>query len=189
MPFPFHNRVPLAASLLVATSWVSGPTTLSAQQQANSGPIIHSAGAVFEIPTPEFATPPEMTYKAAFEMAADPAPETLNVTLNSVARYLNMHAQAGVPINQIQAAVVVHGPAGWTLVNNEAYRARNGVDNPNAGLIRELQEAGVRIVLCGQTAASRGIPRDQLLDDVETALSAMTAFLVLQEEGFRVNPW
>lgn len=177
----------LALSLSVA---IAGAATDSAAQQSSTpGPVIHSAGAVFQIPSPEFATPTNLSYRAAFEMAADPAPERLNVTLNSVARYLNMHVQAGVPSDQIQAAVVVHGPAGWTLVNDETYRERSGVDNPNAKLIRELQAAGVRVVLCGQTAASRGIPRDQLLDGVETALSAMTAFLVLQEEGFRVNPW
>ncbi|MGI9627649.1 MAG: DsrE family protein, partial [Longimicrobiales bacterium] len=165
------------------------PADSAAQQQSSAGPVIHSAGAVFEIPDPEFDAPVDMTYRAAFEMAADPTPEKLNVTLNSVARYLNMHAQAGIPVDQVEAAVVVHGPAGWTLVDDQTYRERNGVDNPNGALIAELQHAGVKIVLCGQTAASRGIPRDHLLDGVETALSAMTAFLVLQEEGFRVNPW
>jgi intracellular sulfur oxidation DsrE/DsrF family protein len=63
------------------------------------------------------------------------------------------------------------------------------VDNPNAELIRELTAAGVPVVLCGQTAASRGIPTDGLIDGVQVALSAMTAFLVLQEDGYRVNPW
>jgi intracellular sulfur oxidation DsrE/DsrF family protein len=56
-------------------------------------------------------------------------------------------------------------------------------------LIRELTAAGVPVVLCGQTAASRGIPTDGLIDGVQVALSAMTAFLVLQEDGYRVNPW
>jgi intracellular sulfur oxidation DsrE/DsrF family protein len=113
----------------------------------------------------------------------------LNVTLNSVARYLNMHAQAGVLANQVHAAVVVHGSAGWEVLDHAAYRDRHGTDNPNAELIHELIDAGVEVVLCGQTAASRGIPRDGLIDGVEVALSAMTAFLVLQEDGFRVNPW
>jgi len=94
-----------------------------------------------------------------------------------------------VPRERVKAAVVVHGPAGWELVDHQAYEKRHGVTNPNAELIAELQAAGVRIVLCGQTAASRGIPRSELLDGVETALSAMTAFLVLQDQGYRVNPW
>jgi intracellular sulfur oxidation DsrE/DsrF family protein len=111
------------------------------------------------------------------------------VVLVSAARFLNMHARAGVPEENVSAAVVVHGRSGWELLNDVAYRARHGVDNPNTALIRELTEAGVRIVLCGQTAAARGIPLDDVASEVQVALSAMTAFLVLQEEGYRPNPW
>ena len=176
--------------LIVAAAFAASAINVAAQQKATAGPVIHSAGAVFSITEPEFETPGHVAYKAAFEMAATPeSPDQLNVTLNSVARFLNMHAQAGVPVDQIEAAVVVHGPAGWSLVDQETYRVRHGVDNPNQALIEELQAAGVRIVMCGQTAASRGIPRERLLEGVETALSAMTAFLVLQDQGFRVNPW
>ena len=91
--------------------------------------------------------------------------------------------------DRVDAAVVVHGTAGWEMLDDEAYRARHGVDNPNAELIRELTAAGVEIILCGQTASARGIPRDGVMDEVQIALSAMTAFLVLQDQGFRVNPW
>ena len=177
-------RLLLLASLLLL------PLSLVAQERPPAGPVIHSGGAVFPVPDPDFATPPDQNYFLAFEMARpsdDPA--DLNVVLNSAARYLNMHAQAGVPRNRVDAAVVVHGAAGWELLDPEAYRERHGVDNPNAALIEELAAAGVEVILCGQTAASRGIPTDRLADGVQVALSAMTAFLVLQERGFRVNPW
>ncbi len=174
----------LAAGLILLAA------PLAAQDARRAGPTIQSAGTVFEVADPSFATPVDMPFKLAFEMAAAaPEPGEMNVTLNSVARYLNMHAQAGVPATQISAAVVVHGPAGWELLDDNAYRDRHGVANPNSGVVRELLQAGVRIVLCGQTAASRGIPTEHLMSGVEVALSAMTAFLVLQEEGYRVNPW
>lgn len=161
-----------------------------AQQSSAAGPVINSAGAVFEVPDPEFPTPPAADYKLAFEMASPASsPDQMNVVLNSVARYLNMHVQAGVPANQVTAAVVVHGAAGWELLDDAAYREKHGMANPNRKIIEELSEAGVQVILCGQTAASRGIPRNGLLPDVKVALSAMTAFLVLQEDGFRVNPW
>jgi intracellular sulfur oxidation DsrE/DsrF family protein len=172
-----------AALLLVAAP-------LSAQRAVRAGPVIQSAGAVFEVPDPGFPTPTDLDYRVAFEIRnASSQPDRLNMSLNTVARFLNMHAQAGVPRDRIHAAVVVHGTAGWELLDNEAYRERNGVDNPNAELIRELAEAGTQIILCGQSAASRRIPTDHLLDGVELALSAMTAFVVLQQEGYRVNPW
>ena len=75
------------------------------------------------------------------------------------------------------------------MLDDDAYRERHGVPNPNSELIRELDRAGVRVILCGQTAAARGIPLEGVMDEVEIALSAMTAFLVLQDDGFRVNPW
>ena len=163
---------------------------LSAQQRTQSGPIIHSAGAVFEVEAPDFVTPTDIDYKVAFELAgASSQPDRLNGSLNTVARYLNMHAQAGVPRERIRAAVVVHGTAGWEMLDDDAYRERFGVDNPNRALIRELADVGVDVILCGQTAAGRGIPTDALVPGVQVALSAMTAFVVLQEDGYRVNPW
>jgi len=159
-------------------------------QESSPGPAIQSFGAVFDVSDPDFATRTDMEYKVAFEIAqASNSPDRVNASLNSVARFINMHAAAGVPRENIRAAVVVHGSAGWELLDNAAYRERHGVDNPNAELIRELTAFGAKVILCGQTAASRGIPRDGLLGGVEVALSAMTAFLVLQEDGYRVNPW
>ena len=55
--------------------------------------------------------------------------------------------------------------------------------------IRELIANGQPVLLCGQSAASRGVDPDDLIPGVEVALSAMTAFLVLQDRGYRVNPW
>lgn len=178
-----RHLLPLAALALLVPG-------LSAQQRTSAGPIIHSAGAVYDVPSPDFTTRPDQEYKVAFELAvASESPDRLNQSLNTVARFLNMHAQAGVPADRIHAAVVVHGTAGWEMLDDEAYRERHGVDNPNAELIRELTSVGAQVILCGQTAASRGIPTDGLIDGVQMALSAMTAFLVLQEDGYRVNPW
>ena len=162
---------------------------LSAQQRTEAGPMITSGGAVFMV-DPDFATPIDGNYRAAFEIATpSQAPDRLNPTINTVARFLNMHAQAGVLPGQLSGAIVAHGPAAFELLDDEAYREKFGVDNPNAELIRELIAAGQPVILCGQTAASRGVPTDGLIPGVQVALSAMTAFLLLQGEGYHVNPW
>ena len=177
-----------ATSLLLAISLL--PPALSAQETAVAGPVIFSAGAVFPIPTPDFATPPDLDYRLAFAVGqGSPSPDQLNVGFNSVARFLNMHVQAGVPRERVRAAVVVHGTAGWEILEDDAYRERFGVANPNSELIEELLDFGVQVILCGQTAASRGIPHESRIEGVQVALSAMTAFVVLQEQGYRVNPW
>ena len=61
------------------------------------------------------------------------------------------------------------------MLDDDAYRERHGVENPNSELIRELVASGAQVILCGQTAAGRGIPTDRLADGVQLSLSAMTA--------------
>ena len=64
------------------------PAAVSAQQQALPGPLIFSAGNVFQVDNPTFTTPLDIEYKVAFEIAAAaPSPDQLNTSLNSVARF------------------------------------------------------------------------------------------------------
>jgi intracellular sulfur oxidation DsrE/DsrF family protein len=162
---------------------------ISAQQTTHAGPLIESAGAVFAV-SPTFTTPTDRDYKVAFEVAIpSPDPANMNQRINTVARFLNMHAQAGVPEQQLSGAIVAHGAASFELLDDEAYRTKFGVDNPNSAVIRELIAAGQPVILCGQSAASRGVPIEGLIPGVQVALSAITAFVVLQDEGYRVNPW
>lgn len=184
-----HPPLAVASLALVGILALVPPTTVEAQQTTRAGPVIESAGAVFAVET-DAPTPVDRDYKLAFEVAAPAsASDRLNAGLNSVARFLNMHAQAGVPVDRLSAAVVVHGAASFELLGDQAYRARFGVDNPNGDLLRELLAAGHSVILCGQSAASRGVPTEHLIPGVEVSLSAMTAFLLLQDDGYRVNPW
>lgn len=174
---------------LLALVSILGMDGLEAQQRTQAGPIIESAGAVFRV-SPTLPTPKDRDYRLAFDVSTPaPSPERLNASFNTAARFLNMHAQAGVPHDRLGAAIVAHGAASFELLDDEAYRARFGVDNPNGALLRELIAKGHRVILCGQSAASRDVPTDQLIAGVDVALSAMTAFLLLQDEGYRVNPW
>lgn len=180
-------RHPITAILGIALL----PAGLAAQTPpSETGPVIETAGPVFAVPDPDFETPLDMPYRIAFEVVNAPsAPDRVNEQLVTVARFLNMHARAGVPAERVRVAIVVHGPAGRALLDDGAYRGFEGVGNPNIPLIRELAESGVPIILCGQTAAARGLPRDRLLPQVDVALSAMTALLVLQEDGYHLNPF
>ncbi len=188
-----RNRSSLFATAAAALAFAATPGLeiggLEAQQRPKAGPIVETAGAVFEV-APTLATPTDRDYRLAFDISTPaPSPDRLNVAFNTAARFLNMHGQAGVPTEHLGVALVVHGGASLELLDDEAYRQRLGAENPNAALIRELIGKGHRVILCGQSAASREVPTDRLIEGVEVALSAMTAFLLLQEEGYRVNPW
>jgi intracellular sulfur oxidation DsrE/DsrF family protein len=56
-------------------------------------------------------------------------------------------------------------------------------------LIRELAAAGVRIIVCGQSATAFGFRPEELAVGVEMSLSAMTALVRLQQNGFALIPW
>ncbi len=180
-----------ARSLVVFVALVLSTATTQAQQQpaSKSGPLIQSGGEVYATPHIDFATPVDITYKVAFDLSRRGTSATsVNDGLNSLARFLNMHAQAGVPASQMQLAVVVHGGAARDLLRNAEYKERTGEDNPNIAMVEELWKAGVRIIVCGQTAAASGFTKDMFVEPVQIALSAMTAFAVLQEQGYHVNP-
>jgi len=155
--------------------------------QAHTGPVIAQFGPVYDVERPDFPTPTNAAYRVVFDVAPSPdAADALNPRIESLARFLNMHARAGVNPDQMKLALVVHGPAGKDMLSSPAYKARFGVENPNAALLAALQSEGVRVILCGQTAAHKGFRRDELAPGVEVALSAMTALVTLQSEGYQL---
>ena len=174
-----HKLLPVVGLTLIAGSL---------QAQTADGPVISGFGAVYEIPHPGFVTPKDHVYRVVFDVAESPeAKDQLNRSINSVARFLNMHAQAGVPVENMQLALVLHGGAAKDALDHEGYRRRFGVDNPNLALLEALESAGVEIYLCGQSASSRGLLRDELSEPVSLALSAMTVVAYLQNQGYAVN--
>lgn len=84
-------------------------------QQTQTGPIIQDYGAVWEIESPDFATDKSQEFKVVFDVKVGPESDTeVNRNLNTVARFLNMHAQHGVPASQLKVALIVHGTAART---------------------------------------------------------------------------
>lgn len=156
-------------------------------QEKKTGPIIKNAGAVWSVENPDYATDIKKEYKALFDIMDSPeSPDKLNPTIETVARYLNMHAQQGVRPEQLKAVMVVHNKASKDLLRNEHYEKRFGVPNPNSSMLQELMDSGVAVIFCGQSSIAREIPREETLSGVQLALSAMTALISLQDEGYRL---
>jgi len=132
-----------------------------------------------------FTTPKKL--KAVFDVyTSDEDNEEINRGINTVARFLNMHIDAGVKKKNIKAALVLHGAAGKDILKNSAYNKRYITDNPNAELLKKLHDAGVQIIVCGQTVEFRGYKRDEILDFIDVSLSAITALISLQEQGYQL---
>lgn len=176
---------------VLALATLIAPSVAGAQTPAPSrGPIIQDFGPVYTVPDPGLATPMLQELKLRFDVSETASdPKTLSARLETAARFLNMHGKAGVSAERLKVAVVVHGAASKDVLNNEAYRKRHGIDNPNLPLLEALKRAGVRVYLCGQSAGSRGIAAAEMAPSVQMALSAMTAHLVLNAEGYVLNPF
>jgi intracellular sulfur oxidation DsrE/DsrF family protein len=154
------------------------------------GPVIEHYGPVAAPPPGAFNLDPEVHYKVSMDMYTTPEfPDEQNRHLVSAARFLNMHASNGIPRDNIEFAIIVHGQAAKDLLTDEAHRARYNEVNPNTGLLAELQAAGVPIYLCSQTAAFRGMAAEEFNPAVTMALSAMTAHVRLQQEGYTLIPF
>jgi intracellular sulfur oxidation DsrE/DsrF family protein len=174
--------------LIVPTALLIVAATAAGAQQ--TGPIITKGGSHSPVPNATFGVPTDLTYKMSWNInTASPKPAEMNTAYDIPARFLNQTAVIGVPRSNVQVAIVIHGSAGEEMLSNAEYRARKGVDNPNIAVLEEMAKAGVRIILCGQTVASRKMPRDQILPFVLIAPSAALAHAVLGQEGFRVNPF
>ena len=155
-----------------------------------TGPVIDAYGPVYYVPEEPLDLPPDSVLKAAFDIAAAPdEPESTNHRLETVARYLNMHARAGVDPRQMATAVVLHGRAARSALSPAAFEGRYGEPHPDAELLDELSRAGVRFIVCGQSAAAFGFRHDELAAGVEVSLSALTALVRLQSDGFALIPW
>ena len=168
------------------------PLVVSAEVTADDpslGPVIENYGPTYAIDWRDVELPEGQRYRLAFDLAADSEASQVNRHLVSVARYLNMHARNGVPVARMDLAVVVHGRADRNLLHSAAHQRREFVDNPNLDLIRSLQGAGVRFYICGQSMAFAGVAKDDLVDGVDVALSAMTMLTLLQSDGFALLPW
>ncbi len=156
-------------------------------QTKNAGPIIEEFGKVFRVENPDVKVDIEKEFKVVFDVTSSSEDMgELNLSLETAARFLNMHAQAGVPKERLKVALVVHSKAGKDLLNNAAYQSRYKVGNPNLNLVKALLDADVQVILCGQSAASRGFARTELIPGVQISLSAMTALIQLNGEGYTI---
>lgn len=158
--------------------------------EPQTGPVIKGYGPVFEVPEDALNLKVRKAYKVSMDVSATgESSQDMNRYMESAARFLNLHARNGIKPENIKFAIIVHGQAGKDLLTDEAYEARFNHANPNTGLLRALAEAKVKIYLCGQTAAYRGFGEEELNPAVSMALSAMTAHVRLQAEGYTLIPF
>ncbi len=169
------SRLPLL--LLIAVG-----TMTRAQTPAN--PIIKDYGTVYALD--QASLPNNKTdYKIVIDLkSANDDFSNVNKGLNNIARMMNLHGIAGISKEQMHIVVAVHYTATPIILNNRGYQKKYGVDNPNLGLIHQLQEAGVKFYVCGQSLVARNYDFADVNPEVTIALSMLTVVTEHQMKGY-----
>lgn len=179
----------MRTAILAGLALLAVPAAAQDMSAFTTGPVFESFGphapikGIGEVPA-------DTEFSHAFDVAKPAEEGARNRGFESAARFINMHAAAGIEPDNIRIAVVVHGKATLDLLSAEGWAAHElAGENPNAAMVREMLDHGVRFIVCGQSAAAYGVSNGQLIEGVEMSLSAMTAHALLQQRGYTVNPF
>ena len=151
-------------------------------------PTVADYGAVVSLPDAAMQPSKDTEYKVVFNVTSGGDSDKVNGGLDRVARAVNIFTSAGVPASHLHFVAVVHGPATPSVLDNEHYRQKFNVDNPNVKLISELTKAGVKVVVCGQALAHNKFPHDWVNREVELTLAAISDVIILQQQGYVLLP-
>jgi intracellular sulfur oxidation DsrE/DsrF family protein len=161
--------------------------SFSSSAQERQYPIIKSYGGIYDVPNATIKPDSSVEYNIVIDvMTGYLAPSEINPSLDNVARLLNLHAVGGVPAKNMHIVLAVHNESVVAIMNNEAYQKRFKMDNPNLELLKQLQEAGVLISVCGQSLIKRNIDPQKLAPNIEIATSMLTTVTTYQLKGYAV---
>jgi intracellular sulfur oxidation DsrE/DsrF family protein len=161
--------------------------TISVQIQAQKKATVADFGKVFQIEKPDLLLQKNKTYKVVFDVYTDGKKKSKkNSSIVTVARFINMHVQQGVPISNLKVALVLHGSATKNALNDTSYLEKYGKENPNSELLSALKQANVDIFVCGQSLYSKGYKKENISKDVQLSLSALTALVHYQSNGYQL---
>jgi len=150
-------------------------------------PVVPSYGLV--VPLPNGAEHPAKGSKVVFDITsmgkdvAKPLPG-----LERVATLLNLAGMSGLKPTDLEVAVVLHGDATLTALDDGAYQSATGQTHPSSDLLAKLAKAGVKVMVCGQSLERKKLDAKRVRPGVGIAVSAVTAVINLQSRGFAYVP-
>ncbi len=180
----------LIKTVFASITWIAA-TTLPAHASPDAfhpGLLIPDFGLIATVDGAK-PVPAGTLFKVSYDLTTRAGAGQLNRQLVTAARFLNMHVEAGVKPENMHLALVLHGGAVLDVTKDAVYTAQQEEKNANAPLVAALLEHNVQIIVCGQSAASQELTKDDFLPGVRLAISAMTAHALLQQDGYTMNPF
>ncbi|MFD1293920.1 DsrE family protein [Lutibacter holmesii] len=162
-------------------------TVIAQSEKPKTGPIINDYGASFAIKKAELKLEKGKEYKVIFDIYTDRSKEGQeNPLINTVARFLNMHGQQGIKEENMKVVVILHGAATKSALSMKAYEKKYDAKNPNTELIEALQKKDVEIFVCGQSLLFNKFDLEDVSKNVKVSLSALTALVEYQSNGYQI---
>ncbi|MBP2167835.1 intracellular sulfur oxidation DsrE/DsrF family protein [Erwinia toletana] len=152
-------------------------------------PAIPGYGKIHYVDNAAFKPGDDLSNKIVFQInRSEGEMISPNLGLERVARVTNLYVAAGVPVDKLQFVVSINSDAVPAALNNEQFRKKYGVDNPNLKLIAELRKAGVEVTICDQSVAFHHLQRDWIDRSVIHTLSSGTTVATLENQGYAFLP-
>jgi len=159
----------------------------SQENKTYKGPVFKDFGQVYKIKKPDLLLNKNKIYKVIFDVYTDGKNKNeVNASINTVARFINMHAQNIIDPDNLDLVLVLHGAATKNSLSDKAFKRLFHIENPNTDLIKALKKEHIQIYVCGQSFAYKGYKRNDLSKDVKLSLSALTALVKYQSEGYKL---
>lgn len=148
-------------------------------------PPIKDFGKMWEVPFAVDKPDPSLHYKIIVE-ASEKLEDSSAIypPLEHVARLYNVHVYGGVPQNRLDVALIIWGVPISVVMNNEAYKKKYGVDNPNIKIIEAMKAAGIKLFACGQSIMKSKIDPATVNPDITIAVSRFTTVSTYQLKGY-----
>jgi intracellular sulfur oxidation DsrE/DsrF family protein len=149
-------------------------------------PIVKGSSSTGVLPVTDVSFP--FTHKGkckvVFDLGYLAEKGQVNGGLEEATRIFNLHVAAGVKKENLDAYIVFHGPAVASMLDDDLFNKQFQVNNPNLAIVKQLQDAGVKFVVCGQTIGLRKLPLEAFPDGTLKAFSARTALSDLVQRGY-----
>lgn len=150
-------------------------------------PVIKNHGGIVALPAAE--EQPRKGAKVVFDVTGGADATAVNPGLERAARLLNLYGAAGLTAKDGKIVVVLHGDATKAALGEAGFAKHFKAEkNPNAALLRDLDQAGVTVLVCGQSLHAKGFSPDEVTRPVRVAASAMTAVTNRQADGYVYFP-
>jgi intracellular sulfur oxidation DsrE/DsrF family protein len=154
-----------------------------AQQRIN--PVVKKSGGIFEVSDAVEKPDPKLSYNIVIELFSTPDnPKEINQALNNISRLMNLHVMGGVPKENLNVVVAIHGEATYSITDSRTYEKKYDCPNPNIDVYKELSEKGVKLFVCGQSLVARKVDRPTILPEIKIATSMLTVVTTHQLKGF-----